>query len=191
VDLARFAVEDMNALRNAIVSITDQFLDGANGEVIASMLGIAQHHGFPTPLMDWTESPYVAAYFAVQGAFHSADAAPTIFAFDRKSWASRNILASDIAEPLPALAFLSPTPWRNPRLLPQQSILMFCNVDNFEDFVQIQSITDNLPYLVAFRLTDRPVEVLRDLRMMGVHAHSLFPGLDGACRGVFEASIEI
>lgn len=38
-----------------------------------------RHHGFPSPLLDWSRSPYVAAYFAFANACKDADGRVSIF----------------------------------------------------------------------------------------------------------------
>jgi hypothetical protein len=51
----------------------------------ATYLAHLRHGGFPSPLLDWTLSPYVAAYFAFHNARHDGDVA--IYAY--REWAGR------------------------------------------------------------------------------------------------------
>lgn len=44
--------------------------DLKNALGLAEFLAFLQHNGFPTPLLDWTQSPYIAAYFAFEGVNH-------------------------------------------------------------------------------------------------------------------------
>lgn len=46
-----------------------------------SYLTHLRHHGFPSPLLDWTRSPYIAAYFAFRWTIKSPEGRVSIYIF--------------------------------------------------------------------------------------------------------------
>ncbi len=75
--------------------------------------------------------------------------------------------------------------YENPRLLPQQGVLMYSNIADIERYVNSQE-TAKWPKGRVFTIYqldpyDR-MEALSDLQMMGITPSSLFPGLEGICK---------
>lgn len=185
VDLRQYLEEDIPKLSNQLIPYTNAFLELNSPLRTGALYNLAQHHGFPTPILDWTYSPYVAAFFAFRRRNSSeteADKPARIFAFDFASWPRKATSITQIALSPPTLTMLDLPPLENKRALPQQATAMFTNVANVELFLQREEALHNRQFLYSLDLpwAERR-NALDDLRTMGITAATMFPGIDGVC----------
>lgn len=191
-DLVRFMSEDMNMLHQRLSGRTRHIFNRSIPVENGSFLNLAQHHGYPTPLLDWTYSPYIAAFFAYRfcGQRHNADRQAKefvrIFMLNEKWKYALNQLEF-LERPFPHLSVMEFVPIDNERVTPQQAVSTVTNVDDVEAYIATKELETNQSFLTAIDLpvAERDV-VIRDLNFMGVTAGTLFPGLDGVCEELKE-----
>ncbi|MEM4988799.1 FRG domain-containing protein [Collimonas sp. H4R21] len=192
-DLTRYAYQDIPALHQYLSSRTRHFFNLQDPKEYGAFLHLAQHHGYPTPLLDWSFSPYVASFFAYRSSRNSQAAVAEetqrvrIYKFDKQAWQetyAEETKLDALKLHISAYEFLAID---NERMIPQQAMSILTNIDDIERYIRTRENDGTRKYLEVFDLSirDRP-SIMRELSMMGVTAGSLFPGLDGSCEELKE-----
>lgn len=184
-NLYRYSSSDLKAAYRALSGKTRHVFNAGDPEQHAAFLNLLQHHGFPTPLLDWSESPFIAAYFAFarrREPHEDMDAPVRVLVFNRQAWEAEWAAIQHLTHVSPHVTMLYPLSIENPRAAPQQAVSMVTNLDDIEAYMRSCENMRQSTYLTAIDLpyAERE-EVLKDLAMMGITQGTLFPGIDGTC----------
>ncbi len=169
---------------------------------------LGQHYGLATPLLDWTTSPFVAAYFAFIGAGEKQTKYRAIYALHRPSVETKVKELLALAEeerkkkqqekglglleraayqtPIrPEVEFIRPLSDENQRLVNQGGLFTRFPTDiDIQSWVQTNFKGDNKEYTLMKILIPKKdrEECLKSLNRMNINHLTLFPDLYGASR---------
>lgn len=196
-EMTRFVNGDLPLLYRKLSARTRHIFNIKDPDENGSFLNLVQHHGYPTPLLDWTYSPYVAAFFAYRGTSNrmadsdDGDRKVRIFIFDAEKWNRTFEVCMKLIFPKLHITIAEFTAIENERLIPQQAVTMVTNIDDIETYIRKREKDSGETFL---RAVDLPLserrKVMRELNYMGITAGSMFPGLDGACEDLKERNFD-
>lgn len=173
---------------------TDRYgIDGAGwpSKEYFSFIALAQHHGIPTRLLDWTKSPFVAAYFSASQALNLREPPKSLAVWLIDAEALKQTEGTLEYVALPGSTSNNLAAQKGVFLIHRQQYGMSRNSSFSPEELKntVNNIFEGSENCTAYKITlpsRFAGDLLFRLNKFGVSAATLFPGFDGAARAALE-----
>lgn len=150
-------------------------------------MALAQHHGLPTRLLDWTFNPLVALFFAVDDSNHSYDAhVYQAKVYDLQVFADAP--PSDLTKMEDVFRLYCPEHLDSRLQVQQACFTLHPHVERAEIGFIREYYSTTTPRELGVRRCVIPEQKRQDIKvqleMLGITYGALFPGLDGLCKTI-------
>lgn len=192
--ISEFITKDVRQLHQRLSAITKHLFDLNIPEQNGAFFNLLQHHGYPTPLLDWSHSPFVAAFFAFRDRPIGTKDEGTvrIYLFNNREWTQKYPQVQNLDPCFPHLSVMEFISIDNPRAVPQQAVTTVTNIHDIESYLVEKQNESGIAFLKAVDIVASEREsAMADLQFMGITAGSMFPSIDGVCEELRERNFRM
>lgn len=181
----KFEIEHFNYILKEFINEASCFLerDLMNNLDYLQSVALAQHYGLPTPFLDWTDSPYIAVFFAISNRALKDIEPFRIWALKISKTADYYLQRANYTEIINDFYIISTRFFDSKRLKRQRGYFSYLNNDK-----PLDTYLENNNYGIKLTYYDINgtswLSIIKELSLMGISHNSLYDNLDGVATDV-------